>query len=289
VSGDATPGKTVRGGAAPGNTLVDGALADGARVGAAMVHGAGDALPLLYTDLAGWFHLLTRPEEYAEEALEYFGDIEAALGRRPATLLELGCGGGNNASYMKNWTQPTLTDVSPTMLAMSRRLNPDCEHIAGDMRELRLGRVFDAVFVHDAVCYMRSETDLRRAMETAFLHCRPGGAALFVPDDVRETFEPRTDCGGNDGAEGGPDAGRALRYLEWSWDPDPADSEALTDFAYLLRERDGSVRALRDRHVFGLFPRATWLGLLREVGFVAEPAPSEIGGAPFIARRPARA
>jgi SAM-dependent methyltransferase len=247
---------------------------------------SGETRPLLYTALADWFHLLTRPEDYAEEASEYFGHLETALGRRPATLLELGCGGGNNASYLKHWTQPTLTDLSPAMLAMSRRLNPTCEHIAGDMRSLRLGRTFDAVFLHDAVCYMCSEADLRRAMETAFLHCAPGGAALFVPDDMRETFVPKTDCGGYDGAAGGPDAGRSLRYLEWSWDPDPGDTGAVTDFAYLLRERDGTVRALRDRHDVGIFPRATWLGLLHDVGFAAEPVPSEIGGAPFIARRP---
>jgi SAM-dependent methyltransferase len=247
---------------------------------------AAAALPLLYTELAGWFHLLTAPEDYEEEATEYFGRIEAALGKRPATLLELGCGGGNNASYMKYWTQPTLTDVSPAMLAVSCRINPDCEHLAGDMRSLRLDRTFDAVFLHDAVCYMRSKAELRRALETMFVHCRPGGVAFVVPDDVTETFTPRTDHGGHDGKPGGPDAGRALRYLEWSWDPDPADTEAVTDFAYLLRERDGSVRALKDRHEFGLFPRATWLGLLADVGFVAEPAPSDIGGAPFIARRP---
>ena len=32
---------------------------------------------------------------------------------------------------------------------MSRSINPECEHVQGDMRTLRLGREFDAVFVHD--------------------------------------------------------------------------------------------------------------------------------------------
>ncbi len=37
----------------------------------------------------------------------------------------------------------------------------------------------------------------------------------------------------------------------------------------LLREGADDVRVRFDRHVEGLFPRATWLDLLREVGFEA--------------------
>ncbi len=57
------------------------------------------------------------------------------------------------------------------------------------MRKVRLGREFDAVFVHDAVSYMTTKRDLRAVFKTAFLHCRPGGAALFAPDNLVETFE----------------------------------------------------------------------------------------------------
>ena len=217
--------------------------------------------PLLYWDLADWFHLLTAPEEYAEEAAVYQDELSRAAASPPETLLELGSGGGNNAFHLKSRFRCTLTDLSPAMLEVSRRINPECEHVAGDMRSLRLGRVFDAVLVHDAVMYLTSEAELRQAMETAFVHCRPGGAALFAPDYVRETFAPRTDHGGHDGE------GRSLRYLEWTWDPDPSDSTYFADFAYLLRE-GRELRAVSDRHVEGLFPRGTWKRLLEDVGFV---------------------
>jgi ubiquinone/menaquinone biosynthesis C-methylase UbiE len=177
------------------------------------------------------------------------------------TLLELGTGGGNTASHLRAHLRLTLTDLSPAMLDLSRTLNPDCEHLVGDMRTVRLERVFDAVLIHDAVMYMTSEADLRAALETAFVHLRPGGAAVIAPDCVRETFEPTTDHGGHDGA------GRAMRYLEWSYDPDPDDTTFLTDFALLLREGADDIRLRLDRHVEGLFPRATWLRLLRAVGF----------------------
>jgi hypothetical protein len=109
--------------------------------------------------------------------------------------------------------------------------------------------------------YMTTAEELRQAMETAFVHCRPGGVALFVPDCVRESFQPATRHGGHDGEE------RSLRYLEWTWDPDPSDTRFVVDFAYLLRESDNVVRVEHDRHVHGLFPRAVWLHLLQEVGF----------------------
>jgi len=185
-------------------------------------------------------------------------------------VLELGSGGGNNASHMKAHFEMTLTDLSPQMLQLSRTINPECEHIGGDMRTLRLGREFHAVFVHDAVVYMTTEEDLKAAIETAYIHCRPGGAALFAPDHLRDSFDPSTDHGGHDG-----DDGRGLRYLEWTWDPDPDRTTYTVDFAYLLHEPDGSVHAEQDRHIEGLFARDTWLGLLSEAGFQARALPFE--------------
>lgn len=221
-----------------------------------------DEQPRLYTELADWYHLLTAPADCVEEAAFFLGLFTEALGARPRTLLELGSGGGNMAShYKRDVPHVTLTDLSAGMLALSERLNPDCEHLPGDMRTLRLGRHFDAVLVHDAVCYLTTEADLRQAMETALLHCRPGGVAIFAPDHVRENFAASVEADGHD------DARRGLRYLMWTWDPDPADTTYVVDFAYLLREQGQPMRSIYDRHVEGLFERATWLTLLEEVGF----------------------
>lgn len=217
----------------------------------------------MYRKLARWWPLLSAPEDYAEEAEFYRTALTSACQPEPRTLLELGSGGGNNASHMKAHLTLTLSDISSGMLAVSRALNPECEHVEGDMRTIRLGREFDCVFVHDAICYMTAEEDLKRTVETAYAHCRPGGAALFAPDHTRETFR----CGVDDGGHDGPD--RGLRYLEWTWDPDPDDATYVVDYAFLLRETDGSVTVEHDRHVEGLFSRATWLRLIDGAGFDA--------------------
>jgi SAM-dependent methyltransferase len=207
------------------------------------------------------------PEDYAEEAAFYERTLVSACARSPRTMLELGSGGGNNASHLKRRFRMTLADVSPGMLEVSRSLNPECEHVEGDMRTVRLGRRFDCVFVHDAVSYMATEADLRQVVKTARAHCAPGGAVLLAPDYVRETFRPSTTHGGADGT--GARSGRALRYLEWAVDADPDDDTCEVDVVMVLREADGSVRVVHDHHVEGVFPRDLWLRLLWDAGFQA--------------------
>jgi hypothetical protein len=96
---------------------------------------------------------------------------------------------------------------------------------------------------------MLDEEDLRPAIRTAYLHCRAGGVAVFLPDSTAEIFTPGTECGGSDGNDG-----RAARYLEWTWDPDPNDSWVQTEYTLALRSADGSIQVIHESHRTGLFP-----------------------------------
>ena len=221
--------------------------------------------PVLYDELASWWPLVSAPSDYAEAATSYAGLLQQHCRPSPRTLLELGSGGGNNASHLKHVFQSvTLVDISAGMLEVSRALNPECEHHLEDMRSFRLGREFDCVLVQDAIGYATTREDLRSVAETVFLHCRRGGAGLLAPDFVTETFQAGTDHGGTDGED------RGVRYLEWTWDPDPSDQTYVVDFAFLLRREQAAVEVRQDRHVQGLFSTAEWLDVLEEVGFVSE-------------------
>ncbi len=236
--------------------------------------------------MADWYPLLTPVSDYAEEAAFYRRLLETHCQRPPRTLLDLGSGGGHNAAHLKGTLACTLVDLEPAMLALSRGLNPECEHIQGDMRSIRLGRDFDCVLVHDAVNYMTSRADLASTIATAFLHTAPGGVALFQPDFVSETFEPGTETSGRDGN------GRALRYLEWRWVPHPGTTVYVTDMAYVLREKNGEVEVIHERHLMGLFPRIVWLELIAAAGFGALVVPfehsshSDAGHDVFLGLRP---
>src|SRR5215207_355078 len=212
--------------------------------------------PKLFTELAGWWQLLS-PTESSKEAA-FFGKLFRAA--NATTLLELGSGSGNVAWLLKNDFTLTLTDISGAMLAQSKKRNPELEHLEGDMRTLRLGRTFDGVLIQDAIMYMTSEEDLRAALLTAYEHCKPDGVAVIAPDWVAETFRPHTTHEGADAGE------RGIRALEWIWDADPNDTKVNYELILALKEGD-ELRTVVDRHVVGVFPRATWVRLLEEVGF----------------------
>ena len=216
----------------------------------------------LYDELAEWWPLLIDPEDYRISSLEFARLL--TLHGSPKHVLELGCGGGSNAYHLNSQFRMTLVDLSSQMLRVSRPANPECLHVQGDMRTIRLDRMFDAVFIEDALGYMTTEEDLLLALGTAAAHCRPGGTCLFVPDEFVETCRPGASAGGRDLGD------RSLRYLEWQHDPDPANTRVETDFAFLLRTGSAPTRVVHDHHITGLFEREVWLDLCRKVGLEPE-------------------
>ncbi|HSK09541.1 MAG TPA: class I SAM-dependent methyltransferase [Vicinamibacterales bacterium] len=237
----------------------------------------------MYSELTPWYHLIDPVADHEDEAEAYLAGFARAVTGPAETLLELGVGAGNNAYYLKRRYRCTLTDVSEPMLALSRAQNPECEHLPGDMRSLRLGRTFDAVLLHDAIVYMTTEEDLLAAATTACLHTRRGGAAIVAPDFLRDTFHEKTLL--IEGEEGT----RALRGIEWCWDPDPGDTTYMVEYGFLLRE-DNSATMVHDRHMEGLFAEADWKRLLGKAGFEVEMIERPVGPGEvdriFLCRRP---
>ena len=207
----------------------------------------------LYSEIAEWWPLISPPEEYADEIPR----LRAALGT-PGRLLELGSGGGHVASHLSDFER-SLVDLSPQKLEVSRALNPDCQHIVGDMRDIRLRERFDAVLVHDAIDYLLTRDDVAAMLETAAEHLVNGGHLVLAPDGVRDTFVDSTTCGGADAPDG-----RGARFCEWVWDPDPHDTTVRAEYSFMLRDADGHVDLVQDSHVCGLFSIAAWQEMLSD-------------------------
>jgi SAM-dependent methyltransferase len=242
--------------------------------------------PRLYAGLAAWWPLFSRPEDYAEEAVWILHAFEETLGRKPKHILELGAGGGNVASHILPHVPMTLTDVSGRMLEISRRLNPNAEHVEADMRSLRLGQTFEAVLIHDAIMYLTTAPDLVAAFATARAHLEPGGVLIVLPDCVAETFEPRVETGGHDANDG---SARGLRYIAWEHPPKAGTTTHDLDFAIMLRVADGSVEVFHDRHKIGLFPRAVWREAIISAGFASPSVRQDPWQREVLIARPAAA
>lgn len=183
-------------------------------------------------------------------------------------------GAGHNLSYLTGEFSATAVDTSPEMLNLCKEINPGVKLHQGDMRDMRLGSKFDAVLIHDAIVYMLSEDDLMRTFATAAAHLEEGGIFITCPDYYLDTFsgpcvEYFTRSGGV----------LELTYVEYAYDPDPSDTIMEIIFSFFIREK-GRLRIEHDRHITGLFSRATWIKLMEEAGFSVEPRMITSGGVP---------
>jgi SAM-dependent methyltransferase len=219
----------------------------------------------LYDDLVELWPLVSDPAEYREEADLWRQVLRDHLGPGRHPILELGVGGGHNLSHLTAEFDATAVDLSPGMLAHSRRLNPTVRHVEGDMRTVRLDATFAAVLVHDAASYLRSLADLQQTMATARTHLRPGGVLLMAPDHVTETF---VDGRLNHATHTVGD--RTVTLIDYSYDPDPDDSEVEFLMLYLIRDGTASPRVEQDLHRLGLHPKQTWIDQLTAAGFTVE-------------------
>ena len=220
---------------------------------------------------SGHLPLISAPADYAREADLWRLALRETLGLGRHRLLELGVGGGNNLSHLTGEFDATAVDRSEAMLANSRRLNPRVAHVVGDMRTVRLGRTFDAVLIHDAISYLVSEEELRQTLATARAHLGPGGVFITAPDHYRETFRA-----GATAHAPASDGHTELTHVEYTYDPDPADTMVESLSLYILREDGGPARVEVDRHALGLFPLARWMALMAEAGFSVEQRPYDV-------------
>lgn len=227
----------------------------------------------MYGEFARYYPLIDPVADHADEAFVYINALLHGVPRnKNLTLLEFGSGAGNNASYAKSYFNCTLVDLAPAMLELSRAQNPECEHVQGDMRSVRLGREFDVCFVHDAISYLTSEAELRRVIDNVALHTKY--AALFAPDFTRENFVPSVEL--IEGRAGD----RALVGTEWCSDPNPHDSLITVDYTFTVHD-GAEVFSFHDRFSEGLFPQATWLRLFDAAGFDVSLIDRPIGDGAF--------
>ena len=208
--------------------------------------------------------IISPPQEYVNEA-RYFRDvILEELGPGRHTLLELGVGGGHNLSHLTVDFDCTAVDLSLDMLALSEGLNPGVPHWEGDMRYVRLGKIFDVVLIHDAASYILTEEDLQNTFATAAVHLRLGGVFMVAPDWVQETFP--------DGWVYDWDRGQGdieVNIQEVMLDSDTTDTQVESTYTYTIR-KDGETTTEVDTHITGLFPLNTWSGLMGQAGFDVE-------------------
>ncbi len=221
----------------------------------------------MYDEFAHLWTIISKPEDYAEEANYWKDAITKRLGDKRHKILEIGVGGGNNLSHLSPFYETTAVDLSEKMMENSKKINPNTRHLVGDMRDFRLDEKFDAVFIHDAISYMTTLTDLKKAFITAWEHLRPGGVFISSPDFHKETFKETRPILSSTKSNGNFE----LTYCEYFNDPDPNDTTFECHYAYFIKDlKTKKVDVEIDHHTCGLFYEKEWITTLESVGFKFE-------------------
>lgn len=231
----------------------------------------------MYSDLAWIWPIISPPEDYIEEALEFTRIIK----NNRATMLHLGCGGGHLDRTLKDHFKITGVDLSPTMLELAEKLNPECNYQIGDMRNVKLKETFDSVLIADSISYMLTEKDLQKAFQTAYDHLEPGGLFITYAEATKETFANNKVSHSTHQQDS-----LDILFIENLYDCNPQDTIYEAVFMFLIRQ-DGKILALEtDKHTLGIFPLRTWKETLEKVGFEAIETKNSICNIPlFVAKK----
>lgn len=215
----------------------------------------------LYNDLAWLWPIMSPHDHYEEEARSLHDKFEEFSTIPIRTLLELGCGGGHNAYFLKNHYTLTCVDLSDAMLHNAQILNPEIRHLQGDMRSFQLSERFDAVLIHDAINYILTESDLLATFQTAFRHLNPGGIFITFIEQYKERI-----LNWSPGHHTLSRGDVKVIYDEYNFDVDPTDTilESLIIYRIFI---NNELRVESDLHTCGVFPFNTWTTLLNHCGF----------------------
>ena len=138
----------------------------------------------LFDRIADYYDALHEDVDYPAECALLEKIVSRFLHRRPASLLDLGCGTGSHALILaERGYRVTGIDASAGMLRVARakargRRNPT--FVRADMRRFDLVRAFDAAVCMDgAYTHLLTERDLLAHLRTIRHHLSPGGVYVF--------------------------------------------------------------------------------------------------------------
>ncbi len=200
----------------------------------------------IFQSYAEYYDLFYRDKPYEGEA-DYFLGLLDRHGPRVRTVLDLGCGTGSHALCLAaRGIRVIGVDRSVTAVGRAREKatavdrGPAPAFVAGDVRNVRLKRSFDAVVsLFHVVSYQTTDADIRAMLQTARAHLPTGHLFVF-------------DCWYGPGVLSDPPAVRVRRFsddrvsvLRVS-EPFPGPDRNTVDVGYHLAVREKDADRRRD-------------------------------------------
>lgn len=136
----------------------------------------------MYRHLARYYDLIYDQKDYRKDTAELVRLARKFGESKGHRWLDVACGTGRHLELLRREFTVAGVDLSAEMLREARRRLPGVRLVRGDMRNFDLRARFDVVScLFSAIGYLRTESDLRRALQTFARHLRPGGVLLVQP------------------------------------------------------------------------------------------------------------
>lgn len=121
-------------------------------------------------------------KDYPAEADKIHQFIQKHKHTKGKTLLDVACGTGVHAGLLSKYYQVEGLDLDANMLKAARKKYPNIHFHQGSMISFDVEHQFDAVTcLFSSIGYVKTKTNLRKAIKTMGRHLLPGGVLLVEP------------------------------------------------------------------------------------------------------------
>ena len=134
----------------------------------------------LYKKFAGYYDKIYEKLDHKNESEFIKLVVDKHGGSEGNLLLDIACGTGRHAYFLKNDFKIMGVDINEEMLKIAREKVHDVEFITGDMKKLDLGRKFDAIIcMYSAINYNVIFEELKLTLKNFYDHLNDKGVLIF--------------------------------------------------------------------------------------------------------------
>lgn len=213
----------------------------------------------LYKNYAKYYDKIYEKFDHKNESEFIRWAVDKHNASKGNQLLDVACGTGRHAYYLKNDYKILGVDINPEMLSIAHKKVPEAQFIDGDMKNLDLKQKFDVIIcMFSAMNYNTTLEELKTTLKNFYDHLSKGGVLIFDYGINQENW-----IDGLVSVDTVVDEGFKLARLCQSHLDDGIFN---ADFVFLLKE-NGKLDFDIDQHKLGVFRMEDVIGLMEKTGF----------------------
>jgi len=213
----------------------------------------------LYKKFAKYYDKIYEKMDYQKEAEFIKWAVKIYKNSQDNELLDVACGTGGHAQFLKDDFKITGFDISDEMLEIARKKYPDIPFINGDMKKLDLDSKFDVLIcMFSAINYNTTLEELKITLSNFYNHLKEGGVLVFDMGLNKENW-----IEGIVSVDTVVDKNFKLARI---WQSHLEEDVFNSSFVFLVKE-DGKLDFDIDEHKLGVFGMEDTVNLLKKIGF----------------------